>query len=43
MKKEWQKPMLEVLDIKETMLGKDGEFTDAMFPDNTPKGKLTFS
>lgn len=43
MKKGWQKPELQVLDVKMTMLGRDGEFTDATFPDNTPKGKLTFS
>ncbi|WP_409290508.1 paeninodin family lasso peptide [Peribacillus sp. SCS-37] len=43
MKKEWQKPVLEVLDVKMTMLGNKGDFTDAAFPDNTPRGKLTFS
>jgi hypothetical protein len=43
MKKEWKKPVLEVLDVKMTMLGKNGDFTDAEFPSNTPKGKLTFS
>lgn len=43
MKKEWKKPELEVLDVNKTMLGQDGDFTDAAFPDNTPKGKLTFS
>ncbi|MBT2758430.1 paeninodin family lasso peptide [Mesobacillus foraminis] len=43
MKQEWQKPVLEILDVNMTMLGADGEFTDAAFPDNTPKGKLTFS
>ncbi|HWJ80331.1 MAG TPA: paeninodin family lasso peptide [Niallia sp.] len=43
MKKEWQKPELEVLDIKMTMLGEDGDFTDAAFPENTPKKDLTFS
>jgi hypothetical protein len=43
MKKEWKKPELEVLDVNQTMLGSEGEFTDAAFPDNTPKGKLTFS
>ena len=42
MKKEWKKPELQVLDVKMTMLGKDGDFTDAAFPENTPKGKLTF-
>ncbi|MED3758936.1 paeninodin family lasso peptide [Peribacillus frigoritolerans] len=43
MKKEWKKPELEVLDVKMTMLGTDGEYTDAAFPNDTPKGKLTFS
>jgi hypothetical protein len=43
MKKEWQKPELQVLDVKMTMLGKNGEYTDATFPANTPRGKLTFS
>lgn len=42
MKKEWQKPELQVLDVKMTMLGKDGDFTDAAFPENTPKANLTF-
>jgi hypothetical protein len=42
MKKEWQKPELQVLDVKMTMLGKNGEYTDATFPANTPKGSLTF-
>ncbi|MED3711639.1 paeninodin family lasso peptide [Peribacillus frigoritolerans] len=43
MKKEWKKPELEILDINQTMLGKDGEYTDAAFPNDTPRGKLTFS
>jgi hypothetical protein len=43
MKKEWQKPVLEVLEVKMTELGATGDYTDATFPDNTPKGKLTFS
>ncbi|WHY85213.1 paeninodin family lasso peptide [Neobacillus novalis] len=42
MKKEWKKPELQVLDVRMTMLGSAGEFTDATFPENTPKGKLTF-
>ena len=29
MKKEWQKPVLEVLDVNMTMLGQDGDYTDA--------------
>ena len=32
MKKEWKKPELEVLDVNETMLGADGDYTDAAFP-----------
>jgi hypothetical protein len=43
MKKEWKKPLLEVLNVKMTMLGKDGDTTDATFEANTPRGKLTFS
>lgn len=43
MKKEWKKPELEILDVNQTMLGTDGEYTDSAFPDDTPKGKLTFS
>ncbi|MGG0287765.1 paeninodin family lasso peptide [Peribacillus butanolivorans] len=42
MKKEWKKPELEVLDVNKTMLGVDGDFTDAAFPTNTPKGDITF-
>jgi hypothetical protein len=43
MKKEWQQPVLEVLEVKMTELGREGNFTDATFPDNTPKDQLTFS
>ena len=43
MKMEWTKPELEVLDVNQTMLGPDGQFTDAAFDPNTPKGDLTFS
>ncbi|WP_120190674.1 paeninodin family lasso peptide [Ammoniphilus oxalaticus] len=43
MKKEWQKPVLEELDVNMTMLGNDGDFTDDVFPTNTPRGELTFS
>lgn len=43
MKKNWQKPALEILDVKMTMLGADGEYTDKAFPENTPKSLLTFS
>ncbi|QGQ47212.1 paeninodin family lasso peptide [Metabacillus sediminilitoris] len=43
MRKEWKKPVLEVLDVNMTMLGEDGDYTDAAFPENTPKKDLTFS
>jgi hypothetical protein len=42
MKKDWQKPVLEVLDVKMTMLGADGDYTDKAFPQDTPKKDLTF-
>jgi len=43
MKMEWKKPELEVLDVNQTMLGTDGDFTDAAFDSKTPRGDLTFS
>ncbi len=43
MKKVWQKPVLEVLDVNMTMLGKNGEYTDAAFPDNFPLKDITSS
>jgi hypothetical protein len=43
MKKEWKTPELEILDVNQTMLGSDGEFTDAVFDAKTPRGDLTFS
>jgi hypothetical protein len=43
MKKEWQKPVLEVLDVNMTMLGADGDRLDNDFPDGTLKSDLTFS
>ena len=43
MKKEWKKPVLEVLDVRMTMGQADGEYTDANFPTDTPKADLTFS
>ncbi|MEK4537556.1 paeninodin family lasso peptide [Peribacillus butanolivorans] len=43
MKKEWKKPELEVLDVNKTMLGTDGDYTDASFPAGTNKGDITFS
>ncbi|SFC52297.1 hypothetical protein SAMN05443252_10491 [Bacillus sp. OV322] len=42
MKKVWTKPVLEVLDVNKTMLGTSGDYTDAAFPENTPRGKITF-
>ncbi|TVY05625.1 paeninodin family lasso peptide [Paenibacillus cremeus] len=43
MKREWQKPELEVLEVNMTMGQSDGDFTDKEFPVNTPKKDLTFS
>jgi hypothetical protein len=43
MKKEWQTPVLEVLDVKMTMGQSEGSHTDDTFPAGTPKGDLTFS
>jgi hypothetical protein len=43
MKKEWQNPTLEVLDVKMTMGQSDGNVTDNDFPAGTPKDLLTFS
>ncbi|UAL46926.1 paeninodin family lasso peptide [Sutcliffiella horikoshii] len=43
MKKNWSIPLLEVLDVKSTMLQGDGDFTDNDFPQDTPKSELTFS
>jgi hypothetical protein len=38
-------PVLEEIGSFEeiTQAGKNGDFTDALFPSDTPKGKLTFS
>lgn len=43
MKKQWQKPVLEVLDVNMTMLQGDGSKLDNDFPAGTPKDQLTFS
>lgn len=43
MKKEWNEPVLEVLDVNKTMLGTDGDYTDATFPSGTHKGDITHS
>ena len=43
MKKEWQKPELEVLDVNMTMLGNTGQHLDNDFPAGTGFDELTFS
>lgn len=43
MKKEWQTPVLEVLDVKKTMGQSEGTKTDDTFPAGTDRGDLTFS
>lgn len=43
MKKTWVKPEVEVLDVKMTMLGKQGRKLDASFEEGTDFGDLTFS
>ncbi|MFB4168915.1 paeninodin family lasso peptide [Virgibacillus sp. JSM 102003] len=43
MKKDWQRPVLEVLDVNQTMLGVDGEYTDAAFEAGTPFEDITLS
>jgi hypothetical protein len=44
MKKEWQTPELEVLDVSMTMLDPNGpNHTDAAFPSQTPRNQLTYS
>ncbi|MFB5932459.1 paeninodin family lasso peptide [Peribacillus frigoritolerans] len=43
MKKEWQKPELEVLDVNKTMLGSDGDRLDNDFTAGTGRDELTFS
>ncbi|WP_342432760.1 paeninodin family lasso peptide [Neobacillus sp. FSL H8-0543] len=43
MKKEWQNPVLEVLDVNMTMASTEqGDFTDASFPENTRWKDLTW-
>ncbi|SDK25058.1 paeninodin family lasso peptide [Aneurinibacillus migulanus] len=42
MKKEWKKPSLEVLSVRETMLGSSGKYTDAAFGSHTPIDDITF-
>ncbi|WP_115748529.1 paeninodin family lasso peptide [Oceanobacillus chungangensis] len=43
MKKEWNNPVLEVLDVNRTMLGNGGDYTDAAFDPKTHKDLITFS
>jgi hypothetical protein len=44
MKKEWQKPELEVLDVSMTMLDPNGpNSTDASFPAGTDRKDFTYS
>ncbi|MFJ8259772.1 paeninodin family lasso peptide [Peribacillus asahii] len=43
MKKEWNSPELEVLDVNQTMLGQDGDSTDAAFPAGTKLSDITTS
>ncbi|MEC5424047.1 paeninodin family lasso peptide [Virgibacillus sp. C22-A2] len=43
LKKEWIKPVLEVLDVHHTMLGSEGEYTDASFDAGTPFSEITVS
>ncbi|NOV00222.1 paeninodin family lasso peptide [Paenibacillus planticolens] len=44
MKKEWQKPELEVLDVNMTMLDpNNGNNLDHSYPTGTPRPELTWS
>ncbi|MFD1707979.1 paeninodin family lasso peptide [Siminovitchia sediminis] len=43
MKKKWEKPVIEVLDISQTMLGKNGNHLDADFSAGAHFDELTFS
>ena len=43
MKKQWEKPELEVLNVNQTMLGSGGDYTDAHFDSKTHKDLITFS
>ena len=43
MKKEWQKPELEVLDVKMTMLSTSGTRLDSDHTAGTPLNDLTLS
>lgn len=44
MKKEWQKPELEVLDVNMTMLDpSNGSHLDHSYPTGTPRPELTWS
>ena len=43
MQKEWKEPVLEVLDVKSTMLGSRGDHLDNDFSAGTGRDELTFS
>ncbi|WP_142303563.1 paeninodin family lasso peptide [Evansella halocellulosilytica] len=43
MKKEWQRPSLEELNVKMTLLGETGSHLDNDFPEGTGREELTFS
>ncbi|MGD7044469.1 paeninodin family lasso peptide [Jeotgalibacillus proteolyticus] len=43
MKKEWKKPEIELLTVQMTMLGSEGDHTDATFDQGTPRGDVGFS
>jgi hypothetical protein len=44
MKKTWQKPLLEVLDVNMTMLDpNNGDNLDRTFPEGTPRKDLLWS
>lgn len=44
MKKTWQKPVLEVLEVQKTMLDPtNGDHLDHSYPTGTPRPELTWS
>ncbi|UOE95445.1 MULTISPECIES: paeninodin family lasso peptide [Bacillaceae] len=44
MKKEWQTPSLEVLEVQMTMANpNNGDHLDQTYPDGTPREDLTWS
>lgn len=43
MKQDWQKPVLEVLDVSKTMASTEqGDYIDASFPENTRWKDMTW-